>query len=686
MRTLLAFFAACLSAFGAITTDPPTIARSMRQGWGGPGWPPTNATVYPKKAMITVSGTGAWTAVRGGDMGTTACIYGAPCFTVTPSSGTDAGTVLINWNGQGSEVLSVGDHTGTVTIAGNVTTITLTVIARQADATFSYVPGYPQDCSNSSALYSFADTCTIANERPPSEAFSIPAQGASYVDPSFGRTVTRITPEGQGLLYSTLTAFTADNSLVMTDNGDTTMNFSNLSGTVIYSGKTRGDTTFTALDALDPDIYWRRMADNQLWKYKLSTSTDTKAADYGGTYTWITNGGTADISDDNWWAFFAPAELEVCAVNLNGLTTGNQASKTYCASYSGLLGGDGEHVDCVHVSMPDVVTGTRYVTMMRGTAAAVWSVNLGTGTLDSFRYLGEKPQQNANDDDGVCEAAETCIAEPHCTIGRDATGNVVLYTYFEDIWGGSSYRVSLQLNKAGEIYRPVEEGGGMRILWAEGASWAGGVHDTHVGCNGAGYCSLAEFGSPWDIPVRTITGATQAKPAEITTSASHPWVNGDKVVVDQVTGNTCVNGIWTITKTAAATFTLDGSDCTGGGAYAGGGLAGTGALPTPSALRGENVVVYLNGSSSTAYRTNHHRGKTWGTPNMGSYGNTPMTSISRNGAYIAYATNMGNLGDTGQTSNELAVYVAATGLGGVAVASATKVTGAPVVTGGVKVQ
>jgi len=636
------------AADGAITTDPSTIAESMRAGNNYP----RNSTVYPAKKFITVSGTGAWTAVRAGDL-YTGC--GGPCFTATPTSGDDAGTVTINWNSYGAESLAVGVYTGTVTIAGNVTTITLTVVTRAAYATFSYAGGYPQGCTNSDSLFSFLDTCTISNERPPSEAFSIPVQGGSYVDPEFGRTVTRITAEGQTLLYSTLTAFTADNSLVMTDNGDTTMNFSNRSGTVIYSGKTRGDTTFTALDALDSDIYWRRSASHELWKHKLSTSTDTKAADYGGTYTSISNGGTADISDDNWWAFFAPTELEVCAVNLNGLTTGNQASKTYCASYSGLLGGDGAHVDFVQVSMPDVVTGTRYVTMMRATAAAVWSVNLGTGTLDSFRYLGEEPQRNANDDDGVCESGETCIAEPHCTLGRDALGNVILLLDWAEIYGNQTFLVSLQLNKTTSMFRPVEEGGGMRFLFADSCTGC----DRHLSCNGAGYCSMSDF-KFW-IVAKEITGATKAKPAEITTSTAHGWTTLTQVEIDQVVGNTCVNDIWTITNTGTYTFTLDGSDCTASGTYAGGGLAGLGNPVTNYPLRGRNIVMYLNGTASFAYPVNHHRGKIWST---GGYWETTMTNISRDGAYIAYATNMGNIGGSGQTSIELAIYIAATGVGG----------------------
>ena len=674
MRTLLSLFALCFSAFGAVTVSPSSISQSMR---GAVADYPRTATVYPAKKFITITGTGDWTVTRGGYL-STACNYGAGCFTALPASGNGNGTVTINWTGQGAEILADGVHTGTVTVTGNAAiTITLTVVTPLAYATFSYAQGYPQGCTNSDSLFSFADTCTIANERPPSEAFSIPAQGASYVDPEFGRTVTRITKEGEVLTYSTLTAFTvADPPLVFTDNGDTTYNLSNLSGTVIYSGLTRGDTTFTALDALDSDIYWRRSADHELWEYKISTATDTKAADYHSTYTSISNGGSADISDDNWWAFFAPTEMLVCAVNLNGLTTANQATHTYCASYAGLLGGDGAHVDFVQVSMIDGTSSKRYVIMLRATAAAVWSVNTSTGVLDWERYLGEEPQRYANDDDGVCESGETCIAEPHSTIGRDALGNVIFFFDWAEIYGNQTYLVTLQLNKT-MIFRPVEEGGGMRFLFATSCVGC----DRHLSCNGAGYCSMSGFKS--SIPAKAVTGATRNKPAEITTSTAHGWATGTKVEIDQVVGNTCVNHVWTITSTGSYTFTLDGSDCTGSGTYAGGGLAGLGTAATNYPLRDRNIVIYLNGAGSVAYPINHHRGKIWST---GGYWETSMTNLSRNGAYIAYATNMGNIGGSGQTSTEMAVYIAATGLGGAGAPANTKITGPISITGGVKIQ
>lgn len=67
----------------------------------------------------------------------------------------------------------------------------------------------------------------------------------------------------------------------------------------------------------------------------------------------------------------------------------------------------------------------------------------------------------------------------------------------------------------------------------------------------------------------TVTGATNASPIEITTSAAHGLMTGNTVTITGVTGNTAANGTFIITKTGASTFTLDGS--TGNGAYSAGG-------------------------------------------------------------------------------------------------------------------
>jgi hypothetical protein len=72
----------------------------------------------------------------------------------------------------------------------------------------------------------------------------------------------------------------------------------------------------------------------------------------------------------------------------------------------------------------------------------------------------------------------------------------------------------------------------------------------------------------------TITGATNASPIAVTV-ASHGFSTGDVVAVSGVAGNTAANGVWTVTKTGANTFTLNGS--IGNGAYSGSGAIATSA-------------------------------------------------------------------------------------------------------------
>ncbi len=65
-----------------------------------------------------------------------------------------------------------------------------------------------------------------------------------------------------------------------------------------------------------------------------------------------------------------------------------------------------------------------------------------------------------------------------------------------------------------------------------------------------------------------VEAASNASPIAVT-SAGHGLTTGDRVTLAGVTGNTAANGTFTVTRTGADTFTLDGS--TGNGAYASGG-------------------------------------------------------------------------------------------------------------------
>lgn len=68
-----------------------------------------------------------------------------------------------------------------------------------------------------------------------------------------------------------------------------------------------------------------------------------------------------------------------------------------------------------------------------------------------------------------------------------------------------------------------------------------------------------------------ITGATQANPCEIT-AAAHGLTTGDTIKIASVGGMTDLNGNeYTVTRTAANTFTLDSTNSTGYGAYTSGG-------------------------------------------------------------------------------------------------------------------
>lgn len=62
------------------------------------------------------------------------------------------------------------------------------------------------------------------------------------------------------------------------------------------------------------------------------------------------------------------------------------------------------------------------------------------------------------------------------------------------------------------------------------------------------------------------SSSTDATPIVMTTAAAHGLSTGDRVAIYAHETNTNANGTWTITKTAADGFSLDGSTATGGGA------------------------------------------------------------------------------------------------------------------------
>lgn len=79
-----------------------------------------------------------------------------------------------------------------------------------------------------------------------------------------------------------------------------------------------------------------------------------------------------------------------------------------------------------------------------------------------------------------------------------------------------------------------------------------------------------------DVGIKAVTGATNATPIVITSTA-HGFANNDIVLIGKVGGNLAANGVWKITGVAANTFNLtdpvSGSNAVGSAAYTSGGYA-----------------------------------------------------------------------------------------------------------------
>lgn len=94
----------------------------------------------------------------------------------------------------------------------------------------------------------------------------------------------------------------------------------------------------------------------------------------------------------------------------------------------------------------------------------------------------------------------------------------------------------------------------------------------------------AGIADPSNVNQISVTDATNASPIVITTASAHGYATGNKIVVQQVGGNTAANGAWIITVINTTSFSLDGS--TGNAAYTSGGY-----VTNRSMLTGVHVTV-----------------------------------------------------------------------------------------------
>ncbi len=630
-RLVILLLASVVSAW-AVTATPTTINVYMRAG-SGLGYPWGGARV-PQTTAITVTGTGAWNISLGGPLASACSQAVGYCFNVSTSptafgrgalpTGSGPATLYLYWEGLGAEHLPVGAHAGTLTIGSTIIPVTLYAEPRQAYDPFVYVPRYPSGCNNTHAAYPHADTCEIADERPPSTAFSPPLPGGSYVDRQFGHTITRLTGSGMNIQYSTVTAFSATGKYVLVSDLSSNVHaYDRATATVAYSNIPALNINFAAWDPVDDERVWF-MDGARIGYRQLNTGVTTTAADYSassGNRPALSNvnmGGTLGITDDGWWAFEAVAGSNpyVCAVDLNELNPTNQESKTFCGNMSGL---GVTNIDFPQITQIDSETKKRYVMLMAVPQNHVFSI--GTSGL-VYEY-----------------AVPTGLAEvtgaPHSTVGQDSDGRQVFFW----IWvsaEGQGYTATAQLNKGTALTRPLEEGGGLRLLYPSYPD--NGTADVHFGCTWRGVCLTSSYDAG-TIATRRISAVKPANPCQITTSEAHGYKTGDSVLIAGARGITSINGVFKITFTGATTFTLDGHGCTGS-YVADSGHSTLNRANAPNRPNRQEIVVLRPGHE--VRRIAVHRAKIYQGGDLLGYFAAPRASLSRDGQFIAFASNFGH--------------------------------------------
>lgn len=653
MTRLLLLWCAAIASLWGVTASPDTIKLYMRSGSGlGYSW---YGTKSPKRTAITVAGSGSWNISRGGALATDCGAAYGYCFNVSTSATASGGgalpvgsgptTLYLYWSNLAAESLSPGLHTGTLTVGSTVISITVSVEPRRSFDAFVYSTGYPSGCVNTFAAFSHADTCTITDERPVSANFSIPAQGEAYTDPQFGSTVRRITGAGQNIQYGALSAFSATGKYLLTSSTTTgQVAVYTQVGAVAYPSVPGVNINFAAWDPTSDERLW--YLDNATIKYRqLDTGVTVTAADYSNAagsrpgIIAITMGGTVDITDDGWWAFRDTTNFNtLCAVNLNGLTTTNQESKTYCANISSLNLTD---LDFTQITQVDSETRKRYLIAVAAPTGHVFSVGT-TGLTHEYP---------------LPTGAEDITAEPHSDVGQDSKGRQIFFWQWYSPADNRYFLAAAQLNKGSDMTRPVEEGGGLSYLYLSDAG--NFTTDAHFSCTWKGACSFAPYGNSGNIAVSRISAVVPGNPCAITTATPHGFSTGVSVMIGGSRGITSINGIFAVTVTGSNTFTLNGQTCSGTYTTDSAHVV-LNALTAPVQPNRQEIVMVRPGEE--VRRVAIHRSKIYNGGSLLGYYATPRASISRDARYIAFASNLGVPEQTSVWVADLGVPIATTRL------------------------
>jgi hypothetical protein len=364
----------------------------------------------------------------------------------------------------------------------------------------TYISG-PNSCSTAPG-YADMPYCTIPGEIPLG-GFPVPPAGGTYLDPNFGGLIRILTGPPFVHVYSQASPFSAHNryiGILHKDNGRATI-LNAETGSIVADGLPFSDAW--VWDAYNDDIHYR-IDGTRILKTVISSGKEAQLIDYSHTsqhFSSISSGGSADTSKDNWLAFWAGQEHQVCAVDLNTV-------RTYCADYMATeatshIGWD--WLDHVMVSKGvDSTSGKRYVLLMGGPAVGVWSVNLASGKLD-FEYRGGDNYEWGSNQDGYCDPNEVCISTPHADTMEDSDGKQYLVTTKGIENPCSLQLVTMDLSKGRFFFWPVSEGGGLKTVMNLancGENWP----DFDLGCaKNSPYCVLTTFRDSWRDPADLTT-------------------------------------------------------------------------------------------------------------------------------------------------------------------------------------
>ena len=419
------------------------------------GGPLSTATAL----TFTVTTAGAWTA--------TSSDKEVVSLDKTAGNGNASITVQpVYWHGP-------GNYNATVTVSAGssqqTVDVTLEVIARAAP-NLTYIDG-PHDCTDVTGFApGNAALCTVPNEKPPGD-FTPPDPGGSYIDPNFGATV-RILADNALHGYSTPTPISANSKYAFISQNEKYLIVDLASGAVVHStGVSTVGFEGAVWDAVNEN-YLYGFVGSELRRYDVRSDKTSVVKDYSGQFQTLSGRGTAEKSKDDWLAFYASPENQICTVDLNTVTT-------YCADVPA------RGLDYPTMAKGvDANTGKRYVVaIMNAPPFLLYSVNMAENRLDLEMEGPENVLMDKGNHNGLCEAGESCIGGGHSDTMEDSQGNQYLVGALEGQSPCEYALYSIRLGAGAQMGLPVEFGGGLKRLMP--LFRCGGVDhwvDFHTGC------------------------------------------------------------------------------------------------------------------------------------------------------------------------------------------------------------